>query len=93
MPDLAKAVYEAGPMTTRALIADFLAAETQAGRLDIDDPLEAAEIFSGMCSGYRQMRALLGLTVSADPDEITRLAQTVAKRFFRAYAPEASRTT
>lgn len=88
LPDLAKAVYEAGAMSTQALIADYLAAETQAGRMAVDDPLVAAEMFSGMCSGYRQIRALLGLKVNADPEEITRLAQTVAMRFFRAYAPE-----
>ena len=87
MPELAKAVFEAGPATTRALIADFLAAETQAGRMAVDDPMEAAEFFAGMCSGHRQFRALMGMEVNADPEQIAHLAQTVAKRFFRAYAP------
>ncbi len=87
MPDLAKAVFEAGPATTRALIADYLAAETQAGRMAVDDPMEAAEFFAGMCSGHRQFRALMGMEVNADPEQIAHLAQTVAKRFFRAYAP------
>lgn len=88
MPELAKAVFEAGPMTTRTLIADFLAAETKAGRMAVDDPMEAAEFFAGMCSGHRQFRALMGMEVSADPEQIDHLAQAVAKRFFRAYAPE-----
>jgi TetR/AcrR family transcriptional regulator, mexJK operon transcriptional repressor len=87
MPELAKAVFEAGPLTTRALIADFLATETQAGRMAVDDTMQAAELFAGMCSGHRQFRALLGLEVSADPAQISHLARTVAERFFRAYAP------
>jgi AcrR family transcriptional regulator len=87
MPELAKAVFEAGPLTTRALIADFLATETQAGRMAVDDTMQAAEIFAGMCTGHLQLRALLGLEVNADPDRIAQLARTVTERFFRAYAP------
>lgn len=87
MPELARIVFEAGPMTTRALLADYLAAETAAGRMAVDNPLEAAEMFSGMCSGHRQIRALMGMEVNCDPDQITHLAQAIAQRFFKAYAP------
>lgn len=87
MPELAKAVFETGPMTTRALIADFLITETKAGRMAVDDAIQAAEFFAGMCAGHRQLRALLGFEVSADPEQMEPLARTIAERFFRAYAP------
>lgn len=87
MPELARAVFEAGPSTTRALLAQFLEAETLAGRLDVDDPLGAAEMFAGMCGGHRQLRALLGLDLGEDAAEIDRLARSITQRFLRAYAP------
>jgi hypothetical protein len=80
-------VFEAGPSSTRGLLAQFLEAETQAGRLDVDDPLEAAEMFAGMCGGHRQIRALLGLDLGEDAAEIDRLARNITQRFLRAYAP------
>jgi TetR/AcrR family transcriptional repressor of mexJK operon len=87
MPELARAVFEAGPNTTRARLSEYLAAETRAGRLDVDDPVEAAELFGGMCAGHRQIRALLGLNRGEDEAEIDRLARSISKRFLRAYAP------
>ncbi len=87
MPELARAVFEAGPSSTRALLAQFLEAETLAGRLGVDDPLEAAEMFAGMCAGHRQIRALLGLDRGEDAAEIDRLARSITQRFLRAYAP------
>ena len=66
MPDLARAVFEAGPATTRGLLAQFLADETAAGRLDVDNPQEAAEMFAGMCAGHRQLQALLGMPRNED---------------------------
>jgi AcrR family transcriptional regulator len=90
MPDLARAVFEAGPSRTRALLAQFLKAETLAGRLDVADPLEAAEMFAGMCAGHRQIRTLLGLDLGEDASEIDRLARNIAQMFMRAFAPAGS---
>lgn len=87
MPDMAQAFYEAGPVTSRARLAEFLRAETEAGRLDVDDPALAAELFSAMVNS-RQLRALLGLETPRDEATIRRLSQTIAHRFVRAYAPK-----
>jgi len=87
MPDLARDVYETGPRATRARLARFLAAETKAGRLACDDPAEAAELFSGMAMGHKQLAALIGLPSEMDPARLDSLAHTVATRFVRAYAP------
>jgi TetR/AcrR family transcriptional repressor of mexJK operon len=86
MPDIAQAMDEAGGAVARERLAGFLRAETTAGRLAVDDPQEAAELFSGMV-GARQMRALLGLPVETDHDTLARLGANIARRFVAAYAP------
>jgi AcrR family transcriptional regulator len=87
MPELAQAVFTAGPTTTRTLLADYLAAESRAGRMAVDNPMEAAEFFAGMCAGHRQIEALMGFPRDITADEIERLSRSVATRFLKAYAP------
>lgn len=86
MPDLARAFYEAGPRTSRRRLAEFLSAETEAGRLAVDDPDQAADFFAGMVIGIRQIAGLLGVEQSASAEAIDRLAHEAARRFLRAYA-------
>jgi TetR/AcrR family transcriptional regulator, mexJK operon transcriptional repressor len=86
MPDVAQAIYEAGPRANRLRLADFLRAETAAGRLLTPNPLEAAEFFAGMVLGPYQSPALLGVAVDLTDAEIDRVAHEAASRFMRAYA-------
>ena len=86
MPDVAQAIYEAGPRANRLRLADYLRAETTAGRLLTPNPLEAAEFFAGMVVGGYQSPALLGVPVSLSDDDIDRVANEAAARFIRAYA-------
>jgi AcrR family transcriptional regulator len=86
MPDVARAMFEAGPKQSRARLADFLALETKAGRLNCPDPLQAAEFFAGMVIGSHQSAVLLGVPVLLDRTQIDRLATEAALRFLRAYA-------
>jgi TetR/AcrR family transcriptional repressor of mexJK operon len=86
MPDISAAVYDAGAGASRARLAEFLRLESAAGRLEVDDPAEAADLFSGMV-GARQLRALLGAPTPSDAESIEALSQTIARRFVRAYAP------
>ncbi len=87
MPDLARVVFEAGPLRSRRAVADFLEAETRAGRLTVDDPMQAAEFFAGMVVGQRQTRSLLGLPQQLSSEDMDAIALTAAQRFMRAYAP------
>ena len=87
MPDIAQTMYEAGGMVARTRLAQFLEAETAAGRLEVDDAWEAAELFSAMVNA-RQMRGLLGLAVEGDAATIDRLGANIAQRFVAAYAPQ-----
>lgn len=87
LPELAREVYEAGPRATHRRLAVFLKAETDAGRLAVDDPLEAAEMFSSMAIGHKQIRVLMGLPNDIDDKGLDRLSRDVAHRFVRAFAP------
>jgi AcrR family transcriptional regulator len=44
MPDLARAVFEAGPVRSRAQLAAFLEMETRAGRMNVADPAKYPSI-------------------------------------------------
>jgi len=89
MPEIAQAMHETGALAALARLADFLRAETAAGRLDVDDPDGAAELFVGMI-GTRQVRALMGLPLDTDTATLERLCATIARRFVAAYAPRAT---
>ena len=86
MPDVARALYEAGPRNSRARLAEFLAAEHAAGRLDVPDPRQAAEFFGGMALGSHQLAGLLGVDRDLTEAEIDASARECAARFLRAYA-------
>ena len=85
MPDLAREVFEAGPKHSRAQLARFLELETHAGRMKVDNPLQAAEFFGGMVLGHRQTKALLNLAPDMSEDEIDASATEAARIFMRAY--------
>jgi AcrR family transcriptional regulator len=86
-PDIAQALYDAGPQASRRRLADFLALEADAGRLSLSDALQAAEFFSGMVISARQVAGLLGAGKSLTQAEIDRIAEEASARFMRAYAP------
>jgi TetR/AcrR family transcriptional repressor of mexJK operon len=85
-PELGKAVYEAGPAESRRRLAEWLKAQTKLGRLAVDDPVQAAEMFSGMVLGHGHLRGLLGLESFA-PGQIAARARDCTRRFMRAFAP------
>ncbi|MGA0603625.1 TetR/AcrR family transcriptional regulator [Caulobacter sp. KR2-114] len=86
-PDLAQAVFKGGLRASRARLAAFLARETAAGRLAIDDVDEAADFFAGMVVSHRQLSLLMGLPSDLTPARIERIATEAARRFLKAYRP------
>ncbi len=84
MPDIARALHEAGMAAAYARLVQFLDAETKAGRLGVDNPHEAAEFFTGMV-GARQLSALLGLPMATDGATMDHLSAAIAKLFVTAY--------
>jgi AcrR family transcriptional regulator len=88
--DLAEIIFNAGPRTSRRRLAEFLAAEHEAGRLEVEDPALAADFFAGMVLGSLQLKGLLGLG-GPEPGEPERRARAASAAFMRAYAPNRPR--
>lgn len=84
-PDLAAAVYEAGPGQTLSRLARWLEGQAAAGRLDVADPRQAAEAFVGFVLGHSHLRAILN--VPQPPVDVPARAADAARRFLRAFEP------
>ena len=83
-PDVARAIYAAGPGESLRRLAAWLAEQDRRGVLSIPDPEAAAEMFAGMVLGHGHLRIVLG--VPHPPiDRDARAAET-ARRFLRAFA-------
>ncbi|WP_428151177.1 TetR/AcrR family transcriptional regulator [Brevundimonas sp.] len=84
-PDLAEAVYHAGPGESLRRLALWLADQDRAGVLRVPDPDLAAEMFTGLAVGYGHLRLFMG--VAGPPvAEIPRRAREAAQRFLKAFA-------
>jgi TetR/AcrR family transcriptional repressor of mexJK operon len=83
-PEMAAAVYDAGPGQTLARLTRWLDSQARAGRLDIQDPAQAAEAFLGSVIGYGHLRAVLGVAHPAV--DVPARAAEAARRFLKAYA-------
>ena len=88
-PEIARAVYEAGPRHSLKLLSAWLAEQTRAGRLDVPDPDEAAEMFSGMVLGHGHLRAMLNVP-QIDAALRPCRAREAARIFVAAHAPKVS---
>jgi TetR/AcrR family transcriptional repressor of mexJK operon len=85
-PELAAAVYDAGPARIIATLARFLARETRKGRLAVEKPRLAAEQFFGMLNGYLQVRALFGVEPLPSDAELETRAAYGTKCFLKMHA-------
>ena len=88
-PEIARAVYEAGPRRGVRLLAAWLAEQTRLGRLDVPEPEEAAEMFTGLVLGHGHLRAMLDVP-QIPPERRRARAREAARVFLAAYAPKVS---
>ena len=84
-PDLAEAVYHAGPGESLRRLTAWLSEQDRLGILRVPDPGHAAEMFTGMVMGHGHLRAILG--VAHPPVDAPARARETAERFVRAFAP------
>ncbi|MDP3801485.1 TetR/AcrR family transcriptional regulator [Brevundimonas sp.] len=84
MPDLADAIYQAGPAEGLRRLSAWLAEQDRSGLLSVPDPDAAAEMFSGMVLGHGHLRGVLG--VAQPPFDLQARAAEAARRFLRAFA-------
>ena len=89
MPEFARTIFEAGSEAMQARLASFLKAETEGGRLAVEDEVEAAELFMGMIRGNLMLRLLIGFDVGMSAEDLDRRAAACARTFMAAYQPKA----
>ena len=82
MPELARAIYDAGIGAASRHLADYLSSRPE---LEVENPKRAADVFVGMATGRLQTRLLMGVESGFEPDQVTARAAEVADRFVRAY--------
>lgn len=84
-PDVALAIYDAGPAEGLRRLSAWLKAQDEAGRLVVPDPDAAAEMFAGMVLGHGHLRGVLG--VPQPVFDVEARAAEAARRFIRAFEP------
>lgn len=84
-PELARAVFEAGPRRTVASLAGWITAASRRGDLRVDNPTLAAEQLLGALRGHLQLRALFGVAPAPDAAEMNVAAEHAIDAFMAAY--------
>lgn len=84
-PELGQAFYQAGPRRAHARLAAWLQKETENGRLDIVDPVVAAEQFFGMVKGDLYNKGLLGAVSDYDIETAGKSIDQAVDVFLKAY--------
>ena len=80
-PELGELFLTRGPDQTRQALAAYLSEQVDSGRLDLDDPREAAGMFMGMLLGEWHIDALLGRHVRLDETRCNARARRCVELF------------
>lgn len=84
-PILAQLLVSRGRSTVLPKLIAFLEAQKAAGRLQFDDPEDAAETLIGLTLGDLQVRRLLGVQMPLDEGELETRATRAVERFVRVF--------
>ncbi len=91
-PDIAHAIYEAGPRRSLRELAAWLAEQTRLGRMSVADPEEAAEMFAGLVLGHGHLRAMLDVP-QLEAEKRQGRAREAARIFMAAHPPATAAKT
>ncbi len=86
-PELGRAFYEGGTGTFRRMFAGWLMEQTAAGRLEVTDPLMAADQLIALIKSGVYVRAMLGVPPPPTQAEIEATADAAADTFMKAFGP------
>jgi len=86
-PALGQAFFEAGPCFGVRRLSTYLARQTAAGRLKIDDPDLAAAQFLSLIQGVLAKAPLFGVNRPPEAREIDVTVDSAVAVFFAAYGP------
>jgi len=84
-PALARSFFDAGPARAVATMSAWLAEQTRLGRLDVEDPVFAAEQFFGLCQTRLSMRCRLMIITELTDAEIDQVVEGAITMFLSMY--------
>ena len=90
-PKLSKMFYEAGPHRLLSEMAHLLKQAVKAGKLQIAEPLDAADHFFCLVKGGANFRLLIGCAAALEGEAAERHVRDAVNVFVRAYRPEEQR--
>lgn len=85
-PELAERFYANGPQRGRAMVAEFLRGQHEAGTIDCPQPEISALQFMEMVKAHAQWRALLGLPPFPPDLDANRVVDAAVATFLKAHA-------
>jgi TetR/AcrR family transcriptional repressor of mexJK operon len=88
-PELARAFFDAGPSRATAFMAAWLERQAAGGKLQISDPVFAAEQFFSLCQTRIGMLRRLGLMTEPDDKLFTRVVDASVTMFLNTYGVKA----
>jgi len=89
-PDLARLMYENGPLTGTSSVARYLKSQVKAGTLDIPDVDLAALLFCHLIIGEHQMWSACGIDLSMTPEQLDKYIDEAVRIFLAAYERKAN---
>jgi AcrR family transcriptional regulator len=87
LPELGESFFKAGPARTLKMVTTYIEYLKDLGRLDVDDPAVAADLFLGMLRNMRYLKSLLGIEAPSGDAEIAQQARQAATLFVAAHTP------
>lgn len=84
-PELGRAFYDAGPKNGIARLTAYLRRRIEAGELDIDDPMLAADQFIGLCLADLMLKRRMSVIETATPQRIGYIVDGAVHVFLNAY--------
>ena len=86
-PDLGRIFFESGPNRMRTTLSAFLAKAAARGRLDIGEPMRAAEHLIGMFQTPVHLHVLFGVKEGVAQGDVDKVVKDAVEAFLRAYLP------
>jgi TetR/AcrR family transcriptional repressor of mexJK operon len=90
-PEMARAMFKAGPAKIYSMIQSYLETQHEAGRLTVEDSALAAEHLIGMLTGFELLRGHLASQPKRTQKEKIARAKAAITAFLAAYGPERRR--
>lgn len=85
-PEVARGFWEVGPTRVHRILADFLRERMTRGELRRGDPMEAAYLFTALCTGRFWSQGLMGIRPGPSRSEVEAYTERLVRGFLGLYS-------